>query len=255
MKETNKETTKQFVVNAGKAVLNYVLDLQYPRRSPVCEGILGKSQGRICASCKKNLPYIREPLCKKCGKQLAKEEQEYCADCVKTDHLFTCGRAVFLYEKELRRSVHRMKFQNHREYLDFYAEEMARPGEKYLCVGKPKVILPAPMNRKKRRERGFDQSVLLARKLSILTGIPLDEKSLIRTRYTMPQKELSAKERKSNLKDAFMLDPDCDIQELVMLVDHIYTTGSTMDAISRALRKRGIREIYFLILCAGRSKN
>ena len=237
----------------GKAVLDFVLDLLYPRRCPICEGILGRNQGRICASCKEHLPYIHEPLCKKCGKQLAKEEQEYCADCEKTDHLFTCGRAIFLYEKDLRRSVQRMKFHNHREYLDFYAEEMTRAGEKYLRAWKPKVILPVPMNRKKRRERGFDQSVLLARKLRDLTGIPLDEKSLIRIRYTMPQKELTAKERKSNLKDAFLLDPDCKIQEPVLLVDDIYTTGSTMDAISRELREHGIREIYFLVLCAGRS--
>lgn len=233
---------------------NVLLDLLYPRRCPICEQILEGRAERVCPSCQRRLPYIREPLCKKCGKPLEREEQELCRDCGKARHSFVCGRSVFLYEKAFRRSVNRMKFQNRREYLDFYAQEMAGAGEKYLKRWNPAVILPVPMNARKRRERGFDQSRLLALKLSRLTGIPADTKSLMRIRYTLPQKSLDARQRKENLKDAFALRENAGIPEPVLLVDDIYTTGATIDEISNVLHKNGIHQIYFLVLCTGKGK-
>lgn len=200
------------------------------------------------------MPYIREPVCMKCGKPLGRPEQEYCLDCQRVQHRFICGRAIFLYEKSFRRSVHRMKFGNHREYLDFYAEEMVRAGAGYLKRWKPRVILPVPMNERKRRERGFDQSRILAEKISRMTGIPLDSKSLIRNRYTRPQKELDAKERRQNLQNAFTLRPESELREPVLLIDDIYTTGSTLDSICKTLEENGIHQIYFLVLCTGKGK-
>lgn len=240
------EKIKEALERAGE----YLLDLLYPRRCPICQKILTSRDGRVCSGCREHLPYIREPFCKKCGKPLRREEQEYCGDCERTDHLFRQGRAVFLYEKSFRRSVHRMKFQNHREYLDFYAEEMAAADE--LRRWKPAVILPVPMHTRKRKERGFDQSRLLAKKIGRLTGIPVDTKSLTRNRYTRPQKNLNAKERRENLRDAFFLKEGRGLKEPVLLVDDIYTTGATMDEVSRILQEDGIREIYFLVLCTGR---
>ena len=233
---------------------NGLLDLFYPRRCPICEEILAFREGRICTVCRKRLPYIKEPFCKKCGKPVGREEQELCQDCGKIQHGFVCGRSVFLYEKAFRRSVNRMKFQNRREYLDFYAEEMAKAGETYLSRWKPAVIIPVPMNRKKRRERGFDQSRLLAVRLARLTGIPVNTKSLVRIRYTLPQKDLDARQRKENLKDAFTLRKQAHIPEPVLLVDDIYTTGATIDEICKTLRKNQIRRIYFLALCTGKGK-
>lgn len=241
-------------MNFGKKIAEELLDLLYPPRCPICENILFRREGRVCGTCRKELPYITEPICKKCGKPLEREEQEYCLTCEQEKHEFICGKAIFLYEKTFRQSVQRMKFKNRREYLDFYSEEMVREGEKYLRQWKPKTILPVPMNGKKRRERGFDQSYLLAKKVSQLSGIPMARNVLIRSRYTLPQKELDEKERKKNLKGAFELKKNAQIREPVMLIDDIYTTGATMDAICKTLKKSGIHQIYFLVLCAGKGK-
>lgn len=249
-----KNSGWESVGNILRRAAQELLKLFYPPRCPICERVLGPGEGRVCPECARRLPYIREPLCKRCGKPLRIREQEYCLDCQRQTHEFVCGRAVFLYEKALRRSVQRMKFQNHREYLDFYAEELTMRGAGYLRSWKPETILPVPVNRRKRRERGFDQSVLLARKVSRLTGIPVEERALVRSRYTLPQKELDARERRQNLKGAFTLRDASGLREPILLVDDIYTTGATMDAVCRELKRNGFTRIYFLVLCAGKGK-
>lgn len=196
---------------------------------------------------------IREPKCKKCGKPLLVQEQEYCRDCRTGEHFFTKGQAVFPYEKEIRKSVQRFKFQNKREYKDFYAEEMAA-----LCGGEilewaPDAILPIPMYRKKQKKRGYNQAEILAEEIGKRLGIPVRKRVLRRVRNTIPQKELSRRERQENLKDAFcVMLPDTKIKK-ALLVDDIYTTGATIDAAARVLLEQGIEEVRFLVLCCGRT--
>lgn len=245
----NKNETIRKLKRAGQILL----DLLYPRRCPICQRILAGREGLVCADCRKRLPYIREPRCMKCGKPLDRREQEYCPDCERGGHEFIRGRSVFLYEKGMRKSVHRMKFQNRREYLDFYAEEMARAGGDFIRQVSPRVLVPIPMHPRKRRERGFDQSRLLAEKLGELTGIPV-ERGVIRNRYTLPQKQLDARERKANLRGAFSLREGVRLQEPVLLIDDIYTTGATVDEVCRTLHGAGITRIYFLGLCTGKGK-
>ena len=102
------------------------LNLLYPPRCPVCERILLPKEDLICGECQKALPYVEEPFCMCCGKPLLHHEKELCADCETRGHIFSEGRAVFLYEKGIRLSVNRMKFLNRREYLPFYARCLHR---------------------------------------------------------------------------------------------------------------------------------
>ncbi|MDD3797263.1 MAG: ComF family protein, partial [Lachnospiraceae bacterium] len=219
-----------------------------------CEKILGGKEGRVCDGCRKKLPYIREPRCMSCGKVLKREEQEYCQSCEKGLHSFDQGISTFLYEKKLRHSIHRMKFQNRREYLDFYAEEMVRESRRYLLAWKPDVLIPIPMYRRKEKARGYNQSRLLAEKIGRLTGIEVDCKSVIRCRETLPQKELTAQERKKNLKGAFQITAPEQIKKRILLIDDIYTTGATVDAVSSLLKKHGAGPVYFLTICSGNGK-
>lgn len=237
-----------------RAAAEEFLELLYPRRCPICQKILDRKEKLVCEECGRKLPYIREPLCKKCGKPLTRREQEYCPDCETGRHHFTEGRSIFLYEKELRHSVHRMKFENKREYLDFYAWAMARAGKDFMDRIRPAVLMPVPMHPGKRRERGFDQSRILAEKLGKLTGISVDARSLTRNRFTLPQKDLDVRERKRNLRGAFSVKKGSLLREPVLLIDDIYTTGATMDEIARTLENEGIKRIYFLALCTGKGK-
>lgn len=229
-----------------------ILDILYPARCPICHEIL-RGKGRVCAPCAKKIRYIKEPRCKKCGKELEKMEAEYCRDCLRFPHSYDRGIAVFAYDEVMRRSISMFKYHNRREYAKFYAEEMMRAGNGYLKRWNPEVILPVPIHRQKKRKRGFNQAELVAKELGRLTSIPVDTGFLVRTEKTTPQKELTKKQRKENLKKAFAISQNTKKYERVLLVDDIYTTGATMDAISELLRDNHTKNIFFLSICVGRN--
>ena len=229
-----------------------ILDILYPRRCPVCHGIL-KGKDGICPECRKKLHYITEPKCKKCGKQLENEEQEYCTDCLRFPHAYDRGAAVFSYDDIMRRSISMFKYHNRREYAKVYAAEMYRQQRRLIEQLDPEVILPVPVHWKKKRQRGFNQAELVAKELGKLAGIFVDTKYLVRKEKTIPQKELTRLQRKQNLKEAFVLRSNGKHYERVLLIDDIYTTGATIDAISEKLRENQTKTIYFLTICVGRN--
>lgn len=229
-----------------------ILDILYPPRCPVCHGIL-KGKDGICPECRKKLHYISEPKCKKCGKQLENAEREYCTDCCRFPHAYDKGGAVFTYDDVMRRSISMFKYHNRREYAKVYAAEIYRQQRHLIDQLSPEVILPVPVHWKKKRQRGFNQAELVARELGKLTGISVDTKYLVRKEKTIPQKELTRLQRKENLKEAFALRQNGKHYEKVLLIDDIYTTGATIDAISEKLRENQTKTIYFLTICVGRN--
>lgn len=229
-----------------------VLDILYPPRCPVCHGIVQGKEG-ICPSCRKRLHYINEPKCKKCGKEIEKDEQEYCRDCQRYSHAFDKGEAVFAYDQIMRRSISMFKYHNRREYARVYAREMQKHCERFLQMCAPEVILPIPVHKHKKRQRGFNQAELVAKELGKFTGIPVDTKYLYRVGKTTPQKELTRQQRKVNLRKAFALRETGKYYERILLIDDIYTTGATIDAVSEILREKQSKFIFFLTICVGRN--
>ncbi len=229
-----------------------LLSVLYPDRCPVCHGVI-RGKGDICPPCRKRLHYIKEPKCKKCGKEIEKPEDEYCRDCQRFYHAYDRGAAVFLYDEVMRLSISMFKYHNRREYARFYAREMYDHCRRFLYSCNPDIILPVPVHRQKRRQRGFNQAELVAKELGKLLNVPVDTKYLIRKERTTPQKELTRQQRKENLKNAFEIWEPEKIYERVLLVDDIYTTGATIDAISETLKKNKSKIIFFLTICVGRS--
>ena len=113
------------------------------------------------------------------------------------------------------------------------------------------VILPVPIHPKRRRQRGYNQAEVLARALSSLSGLPADTKSLARVRNTVPQKQLTAAERASNLKGAFRVSGKNLKGMSVLLVDDIYTTGATADAAAKTLKESGVKAVYVVCVAIG----
>lgn len=178
--------------------LEEMVTLLYPRRCPLCQDILTDKAALICMKCRTKAVPIRGPKCKTCGKPVASLETEYCPDCQEKTHFFTSGRAVFLYEKEIRKSVYQFKFHNKREYAGFYVSEMERVCGNEIRTWNPDVIIPIPMYKRKKRQRGYNQAEILAKCLGKRLQIPVDTKSLVRVRKTIPQKSLGRKEREIN---------------------------------------------------------
>ena len=228
-----------------------LLNLIYPRRCPVCDGITRGYDTLVCTECRGRITFVGDPVCMRCGKPLINESPEYCADCTKRGHLYTRGAAAFVYDSMMKDSISRFKYHNRREYADFYAGELYASSRRLLLQWDADVLIPIPVHKSKRRRRGFNQAELIAERIGKLSGIPVRTDLLIRTKNTLPQKELGDEGRFENLKNAFQAGQnDVDYRKAV-LVDDIYTTGSTVDAAASALLGAGVGKVYFLAVCIG----
>lgn len=225
------------------------LNLLYPRCCPLCHEILREQKRLLCPECEKKIRPVSGARCMKCGRQVDKEA-EYCRDCGKRKRNFTQGKGIFPYDDMWKLSIEKYKYYGCREYGKFYAEAMLLFGEKNIIRWKPDRLIPVPLHRKKERRRGFNQSAYIAEQLSLLTGIPCDGEIVKKCRNTKSQKKLNAQERRNNLKNAFIIRKN--VKDFTLLIiDDVYTTGSTMDEISACLMAGGAKKVYFLTLCMG----
>ncbi len=117
---------------------------------------------------------------------------------------------------------------------------------------KPDVLVPVPVHPSRKRKRGYNQAELIAGKLSRYSGIPIDTTLISRERKTQPLKNLSYAERQNNLKKAFKIRQNDVKLSTIVIIDDIYTTGSTIDAMAQAFTEAGIPGIYFITLTIGR---
>jgi ComF family protein len=233
-----------------------ILDIIYPIRCPICNEIVIPKGTKICSFCKDKLPYIKEPRCKKCSKPIEFDEKEYCGDCQRKDFHFDKGYAVWIYDDAMKHSIANFKYHSKKEYANFYVQEVVEYYDSYIKKISPDVIVPIPLHRSKYLERGYNQTQILALGIGKEIGIPVLSHLLIRNKKTLPQKQLSDKERLRNLMEAFsyndkLVNTYHKTIRKVLLIDDIYTTGSTIEACTNVLKMNGIDEVFFVVLCIG----
>ncbi|MBR3306948.1 MAG: ComF family protein [Lachnospiraceae bacterium] len=230
----------------------YIKDLLFPPRCAICDGLLAQEEMKlhVCSRCRKELKYVQEPYCMKCGAPLKDPGGEYCSGCEKHRHYFDRGRSLYVYGS-VRSSLYRFKYGGRKEYAEFYGRDLARCFGRQLKEWGVEAIIPIPLHPARQRRRGYNQAAAVAEVLSACTGVPLKDKLLKRSRNTGPQKKLSARERQINLKNAFNITQDVVQLGTVVVVDDIYTTGATMDEAALALKRKGIDRVYFLALATG----
>ena len=231
--------------------LKWTADLVYPRRCPFCDEVLAFGGPLICEDCRKRVGYVGESYCMKCGRLLSGAAQEYCDDCTHTGHSFDRGRSLYVYDDLTRASIAGFKYNGRKEYAEYYAVDIIRHLGAFIEHCRPDILIPVPISEKRRKKRGYNQSELIADRISERTGIPVSSDAVIRIKDTRPMKELSREERVKNLKGAFKIG--CvDVQwKNALVVDDIYTTGSTVDAVAFLLRKVGIDKVFFIALSSG----
>lgn len=226
-----------------------ILDILFPRRCPVCGEITKPAGSLICPSCFRKLSFVKPPVCKKCGKEVQDETMEYCEDCARHSHAFEYGIALLNYDETAKHSVAQVKYNNKREYLDFYGTALSVRFERKIRGMNVDLLVPVPVHRTRRRKRGFNQAEVLAEVMGRRLKIPVEPAALIRHRKTLPQKELTAAERLKNLSGAVRADRKLTAGKRILLVDDIYTTGSTVEACSRALLEAGAEKVFFAVIC------
>lgn len=233
---------------------SFFIDLLFPRRCPVCDGIVMPKGRLICPDCVRVLSFVKDPVCKKCGKELFSSDMEYCFDCVKHKRTFEYGRALINYDEQAKTSMVKIKYKNKREYLDFYGDAISLRYEKMIRRMESGGLVPVPVHPSRKKERGFNQAEILAQKIGAKLNIPVFPDMLVRNKKTIPQKALNPTERLKNLEEAFMPGKIVPGVKNVILIDDIYTTGSTVEACTRVLKKSGINKVYILTICIGRGQ-
>ncbi len=222
-------------------------NILYPRRCPLCLDILEDERRQACPACERAARPIQGPRCFMCSAPVV-DGEEYCGACRKHPHVFDAQVSVFAYSDMWKASLERYKFHGAREFAPFYARCMARNAWPYIRRWQPDLMLPIPLHKKKERERGFNQSALLCREMSGLLEIPFKEGCLVKTRATRAQKKLDARERRENLKGAFSVTERLDGGR-ILLIDDVFTTGSTLDAAAACLKENGASAVFALTLC------
>ena len=235
-----------------QSIVRAIRDCFYPPFCYFCGSYCsGEEEKEICLDCLSKIQYIHEPMCERCGKPFGHEfVSEYlCGDCLNSDRYFCRARAVGIYSGVLRRAVHLFKYQLRNALARPLGTLMAHRMETVLCDGPYHTVMPVPLHPKRLRLRGFNQALLLARFVSDYYSISLDRYNLIRTRWTHSQVGLSERKRKANVRGAFMLLKDTDVKRKhILLVDDVYTSGSTVDECAKVLMNGGAQTVQILTL-------
>ena len=217
------------------------LDLLFPRWCIGC----GREGDFICPSCRQSLPRIMPPLCPRCG--LPQASSILCPSCVSWQAEIDGIRSPFPFDGVIRQAIHQLKYRNIRAlagllacWLNDYLASNPVPGE---------VLVPVPLHQKRLRERGYNQSRLLAQELGKLTKLPLVADCLSRERHAPPQaRTTTVAERRSNVANAFSCRDDRLRNKRILLIDDVSTSGATLDACARALKEAGAISVWGLVL-------
>ena len=228
-----------------------ISDLIFPRRCAVCDRPVDRLGQGVCLKCKPQIQYIKAPFCMKCGKQLNEPQQEYCNDCLRRKHFYLQGKALYDYGS-MADSIFRFKYMGRQEYAGFYGKELYDRYGFWLRAVRPDALVPVPIHASRKRKRGYNQAELVAAELAKYSEKPVNSKLIIRKKKTKPQKDLTTQERQNNLKKAFKICQNDVKLSTIVIIDDIYTTGSTIDDMAKLLMASGIQKVYYVALAVGR---
>jgi ComF family protein len=229
-------------------------ELLYPPRCAVCEQV---GEEAFCPACLAQVEYLRPPYCSRCGRPLLPTADPHllCGECRQGPGPLAGARAVGLHTGLLRRAVLQMKFGRRRALVDplsrLLAARLAAEPEQPdpLDLASVQALLPVALHPRRRAWRGFDQAILLSRALSRHSNLACWEGLLQRVKNTHQQIGLSVEERRANMAGAFRVsDRRRMAGGVFLLVDDVYTTGSTLQEAARAVLHAGARAVYGLTL-------
>ena len=221
-------------------------DILFPRSCAACgRKLFEKYERKMCSKCRSDIAFIRLPLCRICGMELAGDikRNHICGGCLRYPPSFVLARSVVRYSRPVQKLLYGLKYGADTTVLPGIAELLSQfdltPFEQ--CD----YIIPVPLHLRKLRQRGLNQSVLLAKLIfSGKTESILQTDFLIRAKNTVPQTTLNGVKRRKNLAGAFVVARKADVeQKTICLVDHVYTTGTTVSECSKVLCRQGAKEV------------
>ena len=230
------------------------LDLFFPPHCAACQR-LGVW---LCADCLDAIEAIEPPVCWHCGlplpgSQAGGDGASLCAGCQTSPIQLDGLRAHAFHGGPLRKAIHEFKYQDLRGLAPQLGHLMADGWERLaprdLTLD---AVVPVPLHRSRQRERGYNQSALLARELGHCLQLPVIEDAVMRSRATAPQVDLNAQARLANVRDAFRCKGNDLAGKRVLLVDDVCTSGATLESTCRALKDAGVTTVWACTLARAR---
>jgi len=230
-----------------------VIRLVYPASCPVCRIPLLLNERYLCSHCTLKIKSIPDPKCIKCARPLPPygPARTLCPACISKRPAYHRGFALVTYEPQVKTIFHEIKFQKKPWLLKVFSKLLSDFVHSSLTLTHYDLVVPVPLDWRKARERGFNQAELIARMLE-----KTNSKSKIKvcqmikkTKKTIPQSQLKRSERLNNLNRAFSIKRPGEINgKHILLVDDIFTTGSTVNECARLLKEHGAERVDFFTI-------
>lgn len=234
-----------------RAMFRSIVDFALPPRCPIC-GVTVQSDNHFCLSCWQQLDFLAKPWCAACGLPLVfdRPDDSLCGKCLVNRPVHDGVRAVVRYDDQSSLIAMRLKYGTRLGHARLIAEHL----QKFVAeCSENAMIVPVPLHRSRLWHRGFNQSVLIGRELARISGIAMDYSVITRSKITPPLRGMSGKQRRKTVDKAFALRTDAQASlagSSVLLVDDVYTSGSTSNACARLLKKAGANQV--LVFCWAR---
>ena len=226
------------ILNWLKQFKDKFLEIMFPEYSCyVCGRELMEPKNHICERCMKSMKIITGNICRKCGMPIP-EGNHYCDTCKSREYAFDTARACYHYNENSGKIVMDLKYNKKKFVVPFMATEMLLKFDEFGVM--PDIIIPVPISKKRYKERGFNQAELLADEISELTGgkVVVETSIIEKVVDSIPQARLKGAERLNNLKGVFKLaNRKSLIGKNVLIIDDVYTTGSTVNEVAKVIRK------------------
>ncbi len=228
----------------------------FPSRCILCQQTVSGSF-EICPDCFNTLPH-NEHCCVRCALPLAEgiSGELLCGRCIQKTPAFDYVYSPFRYEDDIINLVHQLKFGEKISYARTIGEMLLTKfqGDLLSKQGKPECLMPVSLHDARMRQRGFNQSIEVARVLAKKIEIPIEYDAVIRQRSTSPQTGLNAQQRRKNIKGAFSLAREIKYRH-VLIIDDVVTTGSTVNELARVLKKNKVERVGVLSIARAPIKN
>lgn len=236
-------------------MLNDILEYIYPKniKCIICKSPISKENSySLCKDCFNKVNFIKN-ACIKCGKPLTNfYKKEYCPKCDENKYNFERALSCVEYDDNIHKIIYNFKY-GRKTYLSYYIAQIMKDKLQYESIDFD-YIAYVPLHKKRERKRGFNQAYLIAKNLSQFTNKPTLD-IIERNRNTRYLSKLSRNARKNELKDVFTIKEEITTieEKNILLVDDIFTSGSTTDEISKLLIKSGVNKVYVLCFATGRN--
>jgi len=237
---------------SARDICTGLVDLIFPPRCTACGKSLGERQCTpFCEECTADFRYLSSPLCPVCGMPYADQTgtDHPCEMCLLSPPPFAAARSVGAYQGVLQEVIHRYKYGHDITIGETLGEIMADYPYPFFDIRDYSAVMPVPLHVRRLRERGFNQSLILARQIARRHKLKLDYLSLKRVIPTPPQIHLGRHDREQNVRGAFEVTKPPRVEgQKIIVVDDVYTTGSTARECARALNRSGAAAVAILTL-------